>query len=85
MTVAEALRIALNIEGITQAELSSLTRLTEKHVSQLFTGKVPLSVDVALRIEAALTCVSAEELMIAQARQQVREARSARVQPNGAF
>ena len=35
--------------GWTQAELAQRLGYTEKHVSQLINGKVPLSVDAALR------------------------------------
>lgn len=38
----------------TQAELAQRLGFTEKHVSQLINGKVPLSVDAALRLERVL-------------------------------
>lgn len=40
--------------GWTQAELAKRLGYTEKHVSQLINGKVPLSVDAALRLERVL-------------------------------
>jgi HTH-type transcriptional regulator/antitoxin HigA len=40
--------------GWTQAELAHRLGYTEKHVSQLINGKVPLSVDAALRLERVL-------------------------------
>lgn len=40
--------------GWTQAELAQRLGYTEKHVSQLINGKVPLSVDAALRLERVL-------------------------------
>ncbi|MGZ4659843.1 MAG: helix-turn-helix transcriptional regulator [Arthrobacter sp.] len=72
------LRQALVLAGISQAALARATGLTTKHVSQLATGKVPFSVDVALRMESVLPTLSAEELMVSQARAQVRAARMAR-------
>lgn len=40
--------------GWTQAELSNRLGYTEKHVSQLINGKVPLTVDAAQRLERVL-------------------------------
>lgn len=40
--------------GWTQAELAQRLGYTEKHVSQLINGKVPLSVEAALRLERVL-------------------------------
>ena len=40
--------------GWTQVELAQRLGYTEKHVSQLINGKVPLSVDAALRLERVL-------------------------------
>lgn len=40
--------------GWTQAELAHRLGYTEKHVSQLINGKVPLTVDAALRLERVL-------------------------------
>lgn len=40
--------------GWTQAELAERLGYTEKHVSQLMNGKVPVSVDAALRLERVL-------------------------------
>ncbi|MCI0667690.1 MAG: helix-turn-helix domain-containing protein [Methylococcaceae bacterium] len=40
--------------GWTQAELARRLGFTEKHVSQLINGKVPLSTDTALRLERVL-------------------------------
>ena len=76
--VADALRAALNLEGVSQAQLARATGLTTKHVNQLMTGKVALSVDVALRMEAVIPRLSAENLMISQAREQVRAAKAAK-------
>ena len=70
----DAIRAALRLEDVSQAMLAVSTGLTTKHISQVLTGKVPLSVDVAIRIQRALTTITAEELMVAQAREQVREA-----------
>jgi HTH-type transcriptional regulator / antitoxin HigA len=40
--------------GWTQAELAERLGYTEKHVSQLINGKVPMSMDAALRLERVL-------------------------------
>ena len=40
--------------GWSQVELAQRLGYTEKHVSQLINGKVPLSVDAALRLERVL-------------------------------
>lgn len=40
--------------GWTQAELARRLGYTEKHISQLINGKVPLTVDAALRLERVL-------------------------------
>jgi len=76
--VGESIRCGLEIDGLSQAALAEGAGLTAKHVSQLMTGKVPLSVDVALRLESVLPSVSAEDLMVTQAREQVREAKAAK-------
>jgi DNA-binding transcriptional regulator YdaS (Cro superfamily) len=76
MTLAEALRTGLKLAGVSQAWLAQRAGLSAKHVNQLLMGKVPLSVNVALRIERAIVTVSAEELMVAQAREQVRAAKA---------
>lgn len=73
-----AMRQALVLAGISQAALARATGLTAKHINQLAMGWVPFSVDVALRLESALPALSAEDLMVAQARAQVRAARLAR-------
>lgn len=71
---ADLLRAALDEEGVSQALLAYRTGLTPKHINQLVHGKAPLSVAVALRLQLALSTVSAEDLMVAQARDQVRRA-----------
>lgn len=76
LLVGDSIRAALEVEDISQAMLAVATGLSPKHVNQIITGKVPLSVDVALRMEAALPSLSAEDLMVAQAREQVRKARN---------
>ena len=69
-----ALRTALRLEGISQTTLAARTGLSTKHVSQVMTGHAPLSVDVAVRIQRAISTITAEDLMVAQARDLVRKA-----------
>jgi HTH-type transcriptional regulator/antitoxin HigA len=78
VTAGELLLAALKLAGMYQSQLARATGLSTKHINQLVTGKAPFSVAVALRIESALQTVSAEDLMVAQARAQVRQARATR-------
>lgn len=71
---ADLLRAALEAEDIGQSWLAWRTGLTPKHINQVMQGKAPLSVAVAVRIQRALPGVTAEELMVAQVREQVRKA-----------
>lgn len=50
----ELLEEALHERGMHQVELARRAELSEKHVSQLVNGRVPLSVDVALKLERVL-------------------------------
>ncbi len=45
---------ALEERGMSNAELARRTELSEKHVSQLVNARVPLSMDVAFKLEQAL-------------------------------
>ena len=47
----ETLRELLDEQGLTQRELARRTELTPKHVNRLIQGLVPLSADVAQRLE----------------------------------
>ncbi|UYM26623.1 helix-turn-helix DNA binding domain protein [Arthrobacter phage Bauer] len=69
-----ALRDALERRDIPQALLAYRTGLTTKHVNRVVQGAAPLSVTVAVRIQRAFPEISAEELMVAQVRAQVRQA-----------
>lgn len=53
-SVAVLLAESLADRRISQAELARTANLSTKHVSQLATGKVPISPDVAVRLEHAL-------------------------------
>ena len=75
MSAPEMLREAIELQGLGQAWLARRTGLSAKHINQVVTGKVPLSADVAVRIERFIPTLSAEDLMLEQARTQVREAR----------
>jgi plasmid maintenance system antidote protein VapI len=77
-TAPEALRQALVLAGISQAALARETGLTAKHINQIFMGKAPMSVDVAIRLERILPAISAEDLMVAQVRSQVQAMRALR-------
>lgn len=74
MSAAALLRAALELEGVSQALLAYRTGLSAKHVNQMVQDKAPISAAVAVRIQLALSTVSAEDLMIAQAREQVQRA-----------
>lgn len=50
----EILEEALQERGMSNAELARRAELSEKHVSQLVNGKVPLSMDVAFKLEQVL-------------------------------
>jgi addiction module HigA family antidote len=50
----EVLAEALEERGMSNAELARRTELSEKHVSQLVNAHVPLSIDVAFKLEQAL-------------------------------
>jgi len=50
----EILEEALQERGMSNAELARRTELSEKHVSQLVNAKVPLSMDVAFKLEQVL-------------------------------
>jgi len=47
--------------------------------NRVFQGKAPLSAEVTVRIESVLPTISAEVLMVSQARAQVRAAREHRL------
>lgn len=75
MSAPDMIKEAIALQGLGQAWLARQTGLSNKHVNHVVNGKDPLSVDVALRIERALPTLSAEDLLFAQVRTQVREAR----------
>jgi HTH-type transcriptional regulator / antitoxin HigA len=50
----EILEEALLERGMSNAELARRAEMSEKHVSQLVNGKVPLSMDVAFKLEQVL-------------------------------
>lgn len=58
-TVGAALQRTLLALGIKQAALARITGLTEKHISQIATGKAALSPDVANRFAGATGVPSA--------------------------
>lgn len=53
-TPGSLIRQALQAQGMTQADLARAAGLSPKHISLLVTGQTTLTVDVALKIEAAL-------------------------------
>jgi len=48
--VREQIRLALRIADVSQAELCRRLGLSEKHVSQMLTGRAPISLDMAERM-----------------------------------
>jgi HTH-type transcriptional regulator / antitoxin HigA len=66
------LRAELEARGMTQSDLAARTQLTEKHVSQVMTGTVTLTADVAIAFERSLG-VPARTLLLAEARHQAEE------------
>lgn len=68
-----ALQDGLDEAGVSQALLSSMTGLSTKHINRLIKGKARLSVDAAVRIEMAVPSISAEALLIAQVREELRQ------------
>jgi HTH-type transcriptional regulator/antitoxin HigA len=63
------LRSEIEERGMTQADLATRAQLTEKHVSQVMTGTVTLTAEVALAFERSLG-VRAQTLLLAEARHQ---------------
>ena len=68
------LRAEIDARGMTQADLAARAKLTEKHVSQVMTGTVSLTPDVALAFERSLG-VPAHTLLLAEARYQAERSR----------
>lgn len=68
------LRAEIDARGMTQADLAARAKLTEKHVSQVVTGTVSLTPDVALAFERSLG-VPARTLLLAEARYQSERSR----------
>lgn len=69
-----AIQESLYTAGRTQASLAAEVGISQKHLSQIVTGKTGFSADMALRIETALG-ISADSLMQAQAEWNVARAR----------
>ena len=57
----ETLRELLDEQGMTQRELARRADLSPKHVNQLLHGLVPLSADVATRLERVSTRADVEQ------------------------
>lgn len=70
----ETLLEVLEEEGMSQAELARRTGLSTKHISQIANGHVPISTDVAIRLERA-TGVAARLWNNLESRHQERLAR----------
>ncbi len=68
------MRAEIDARGMTQADLAARAKLTEKHVSQVTTGTVSLTPDVALAFERTLG-VPARTLLLAEARYQAERSR----------
>ncbi len=68
------LRTEINARGMTQADLAARAKLTEKHVSQVMTGTVSLTPEVALAFDRSLG-VPARTLLLAEARYQSERSR----------
>lgn len=47
--------------------------ISEKHLSQLILGRDRLSVQIAVRLEMEVPTISAEALLIAQVREEIRD------------
>lgn len=71
--VGKALQDGLDAAGVSQAFLASRAGISTKHINQLVKGNARLSVDVAVRIEAAVPSISCEALLIAQVRQELAD------------
>lgn len=80
--MGQALQAALDGGRVSQAELARRAGLSNKHVNQLVQDKASLSVDVAVRIEAAFPAIHAKGLLLAQLRTDLAAAR-ARLFENG--
>lgn len=75
LTAPALLRAAIKVEGISQAGLARITGMSTKHINLICWGKDPISVGVAIQLERALPSLSAEDLLCAQVRDQLRAAR----------
>ena len=64
----------IEVQGIAQKELAQRTGFTEKHISQIIQGKVPISPDAAIRFER-VTGVPAHLWNALEAKYQERLAR----------
>jgi HTH-type transcriptional regulator/antitoxin HigA len=53
-SLGDILAEALEERGLSNADLARRTELSEKHVSQLVNAYIPLSTDVAFKLEQAL-------------------------------
>ena len=73
--VVDGLRREIEAHGFTQAGLCRVMGISQKHLSQIITGKVPLSTQIAVRMEVVLEGVDAEQLMALQAIEEVRDMR----------
>lgn len=74
------LRRYLDALGASQAELARAAGVSAKHLSQLVTGQVPMSADIAVRLEKALHATAlrrwrAEQWMAMQGHYDVEMAR----------
>lgn len=76
MTAGGVLLEALRSAGMPQAELARRTGLSPKHVNWIIKARAPMTAAVAVRIERALGTVTAEDLMAAQVRTDLAEART---------
>lgn len=65
---------ALYAVGRTQTDLAAAMGISQKHLSQIVTGKTGFTADIALKIELALG-IPAEDLMQAQAAWNLARAR----------
>ena len=52
--VREQIRLALRITDVSQAELGRRLGISPKHISQMLTGRVAISLDMAERILSAV-------------------------------
>ena len=71
--VGDLLRQGLKDAGRYQASVARAAGISYKHLSRVVMGTASLSVQIAVRLEVEVPTISAEALLIAQVREEIRD------------